>query len=141
MPVNPSIGYGAELVRHGLRKTAMREQVLAIFHRHKMALAQSDLEKALGTADRITLYRTIRAFEDAGLIHRAFDGGPTPRWALCHGHCTDHGHNDSHAHFHCARCQRTLCLENVAVPPIKVPSGFVVNDAQVVLSGLCEACV
>lgn len=130
----------AILAKHQLRKTVVRERVLGLFLGQTEALGQARIEAEVGEIDRITLYRTLRTFEDAGIIHRAYDGSPNQKWALCHAHCTDHGHNDSHAHFHCTQCERTLCLDDVAVPPIKVPSGFVVSEAKVVLSGLCEAC-
>ena len=59
---------------HKLSVTKVRLEVLQIFKDagHK-ALTNQDIEDKLGKVDRITLYRTLRAFESAGLIHQAVD--------------------------------------------------------------------
>jgi len=128
------------LEHHGLRRTSVREQVLEVFLSRPEAIGQQHIEEVLGAADRITIYRTLRTFEEAGIVHRVPSDNTSPRWAMCHDHCTDHGHNDHHAHFHCTACDRTLCLENIEVPAVNSPSGFVLSEAKLVLSGTCDAC-
>jgi Fur family ferric uptake transcriptional regulator len=128
-------------MHHGLRITPVRDQVLGVFLSRPEAIGQQQVEDVLGQVDRITLYRTLRSFEEAGIIHRVPADGPSPRWAMCHDRCSDHGHNDHHAHFHCTRCDRTLCLDSIEVPVVAAPKGFVLNDAKLVLSGTCDACV
>lgn len=128
------------LDHHGLRITAVREQVLGAFLSRPEAIGQQQVEETLGTADRITLYRTLRTFEEAGIIHKVPSEGNVQRWALCHDHCSDHGHNDHHAHFHCNTCDRTLCLDEIEIPNVKTPNGFVLSEAKLVLSGTCAAC-
>ena len=62
------------LKHHDLRLTQVRKEVLSVFLKKEQALSQSDIEENVGQIDRITLYRTLRSFEDNGLIHRAIDG-------------------------------------------------------------------
>ncbi|MEY3321815.1 MAG: hypothetical protein RLZZ417_1398, partial [Bacteroidota bacterium] len=57
------------LKKHDLRLTQVRKEVLSVFLIKEQALSQSDIENDLGKTDRITLYRTLRSFEDNGLIH------------------------------------------------------------------------
>ena len=129
-----------ELKKHGPRHTVVREQVLQVFHHHREAISQSELEEQIGPVDRITLYRTLRTFEEKGLIHRAVDGTEKLKFALCHNGCSPGVHHDSHAHIHCDKCGRTQCLENVPVPgPVSVP-GFEVTTSYWVLQGVCAKC-
>jgi Fur family ferric uptake transcriptional regulator len=130
-----------ELLRaHQLRVTPVRRQVLEVFLDRDQALAHSDLEAAIAQVDRITLYRTLRTFEQKGLIHRAIDGSDKLKYALCQSGCSEHRHIDRHAHFHCDRCGRTLCVDEVIAPSISAPKGFKVNALHLVMQGVCERC-
>ena len=134
-------GPARQLLRqHGLHLTAVREQVLGMFLRSREAIAQSDLEAALGPVNRITLYRTLRTFEEKGLIHRAIDGTEKLKFALCHSGCSSTTHLDHHAHLHCGRCGRTVCVDGIQAPDQLHVPGFVINSAYLVLQGLCEGC-
>ncbi|MCB0634088.1 MAG: transcriptional repressor, partial [Lewinella sp.] len=117
------------LQQHGLRITAIRDKVLQIFleagHR---ALSNADIEKHFDRLDRITLYRTLRTFEEKGLIHQVIDNSGTPKFATCSEHCAEHDHHDDHAHFHCVKCEKTVCLEDTTLPDVKIPVGFKVEE-------------
>ena len=126
---------------HQLRRTAVRLAVLRIFLEADEALSQSYLEQQFEQVDRITLYRTLRTFEQKGVIHRALDGTDTPKYALCAGECNEHAHHDQHAHFHCDDCGRTYCLEEMVAPRFHAPRGFRVDEAHMVLTGVCKECL
>ena len=129
------------LVEHNLRITSTRKEVLGLFMNAKgKALANKDLENDLHDTDRITLYRTLKAFEESGLIHRAVDSSGTTKYALCEEHCTAHHHHDEHAHFHCLTCGKTECLEGSIQPQVKMPTGYEVRNAHLVLEGTCSEC-
>ncbi len=128
------------LTSHQLRKTQFRERVLDVFMRHDRALSQSDLEDILEESDRITLYRTLKTFEEKGLIHKAIDGSDKLKYALCSGHCDVHAHHDHHAHFHCETCGRTFCVEEVKAPELQAPRGFVVENTCLIINGRCASC-
>jgi Fur family ferric uptake transcriptional regulator len=130
-----------KLQAHNLRKTAMRQDILSIFTDAKgIALANKDIEDKLDTFDRITLYRTLKAFEKNGLIHQVIDGTGTTKYALCSDYCDEHHHHDVHAHFYCTSCEQTSCLENVKVSEPVLDKGFKIESAQLVLNGICNEC-
>jgi Fur family ferric uptake transcriptional regulator len=130
-----------KLEQSDLRKTAIRKEVLQLFLKNKgRALSSKEIEEALGQADRITLYRTLKTFEQSGVIHQAVDGTGTAKYALCLDDCSTHEHHDEHAHFHCLRCGKTICLEGNIEPKVKVPEGYRVHHAHLVLEGECAEC-
>lgn len=128
------------LKHHDLRLTQVRREVLSVFLKKEQALSQSDIEIDLGQIDRITLYRTLRSFEEHGLIHRAIDGTDKLRFALCVDLCEKENHKHNHAHFHCERCEKTICLNGVEFPRIIQPKGFKVRETYYVMQGVCSKC-
>ena len=125
---------------HGLRNTKVRREVLQVFLDQRNALSHQHIEQKLDNVDRITLYRTLKTFEKNGIIHRAIDGGDKIKYALCAPGCDEHQHTDHHAHFHCVACDRTLCLDEVHIPKVKVPANYAIHDVHLILSGTCAAC-
>ena len=126
---------------HGLRKTEMRCQVLRLFlSANREAITHPELERRMPDADRITLYRSLKSFEEKGIIHQVVDGTQAMRYALCTDTCNEHQHLDQHAHFHCNDCGKTICLEENLATPFNVPLGFQVAQAHLVLKGKCGNC-
>jgi Fur family transcriptional regulator, ferric uptake regulator len=130
----------AILAHSGLRKTALRTQVLQLFLEQENALSSHQLEDLLREVDRVTLYRTLRTFEQKGIIHQAIDGAPGAKYALCHGNCGEKGHHDHHAHFHCNRCGKTICMDDIHQPDFKMPPGFELHSSHLALQGVCDQC-
>lgn len=128
------------LEKHQLRKTAIRTKVLHIFFSQREALSHYDIERQLDQVDRITLYRTLKTFEDKGVIHKAIDGSDKLKYALCHDGCDEHEHHDAHAHFHCDDCGKTFCMDEVEAPAIKAPAGYQVANTHLVVTGKCDMC-
>lgn len=125
---------------HQLRTTPVRQKVLDLFMQSKHAIGKSNIEDALEDIDRITLYRTLRTFEQKGIIHEAMDGSGKTKYALCSHQCTEHRHHDNHAHFYCTHCKKTVCMNTISVPAVEIPSGFQIESAQLMLSGICKEC-
>lgn len=128
------------LEEHSLRKTPVRVQVLDIFLQRQEALSHADVERYFDQVDRITLYRTLKTFEDKGLIHKAIDGSDKLKYALCHHGCDENRHHDVHAHFHCDDCGKTYCLDEVAAPAVTAPGKFRVAATHLVVTGTCAVC-
>jgi len=138
----PQEGGAEQLLRqYRLRLTQNRKLVLEVFLAHDGALSQRDIEERLGPMDRITLYRTLRSFEEGGLVHRAVDGTDKVRFALCRQECRPADHRHDHAHFHCTRCQKTVCLDGISMPKIRYPLGYQVEESHLVMQGCCPTCV
>lgn len=132
----------ANLLKHGkLRTTNARRLVLKEFLKAgHTALSSAEIEKKIDDLDRITLYRTIKTFEESGIIHQAVDVSGRTKYALCSEYCTSHHHEDHHAHFYCTNCETTVCLDDVKIPVINLPNNFKLKDSQLVLSGVCGTC-
>lgn len=124
---------------HGLRSTPVRRAVLRRLGAAAAAVSLADLSAA-ADADRITLYRTLRTFEDLGLIHRVPDVGGDPRYALCGGACTPEAHAHAHPHFQCGDCGQTFCLPEVAAAPPVLPQGYQAREVRVTYEGRCKTC-
>lgn len=129
------------LKRFDLRKTPTRTQILELYLQHDYALAHRDIEDALSTQfDRVTIYRTLHAFEEKGLIHRVYDGSSAIKYAICGVSCSADEHDHNHVHFTCTTCQKTYCLEHTDVPKIKLPQDFEADDVFLFARGTCEHC-
>ena len=123
-----------------INPTAMRLLVLDSLLKQRSAISLSDLEKALETADRITIYRTLKTFEDKGLIHIIDDGTGSPKYALCLEDCDASKHHDLHVHFNCIVCKETFCLPNSKIPEVSLPDNFTSTEMNLVVKGICSAC-
>ena len=121
--------------------TDSRKKILGLFLNSEGALAHADIEKNAGEKfDRVTVYRTLQVFVDKGIIHTI----PTPdnsiKYALCKDECSEGHHHDHHIHFQCKECGNTYCLDEVITPDIKLPKGYMPEQIEVVISGVCKNC-
>ena len=128
------------LRRKHLSATDSRRKILSLFLSGNDALAHGDIEKKAGEKfDRVTVYRTLQAFVEKGILHTI----PTPdnsiRYALCKD-CTEGHHHDDHIHFVCTNCHKTICLDDVVSPDIRLPEGYEAHDVQVVINSICKDC-
>ncbi len=123
-----------------INPTAMRVLVLDKLLKHQHALSLSDLEKLLLPADRTTIYRTLKTFEQNGLIHTIEDGTGVPKYALCPEECDKKEHHDLHVHFYCGTCKETFCLPNSRIPEVLLPAGFSAAEMKLVVKGICDKC-
>jgi Fur family ferric uptake transcriptional regulator len=129
------------LKKNQLSVTAGRRQILDLFLQQEGALSHSDIEKkAGGKFDRVTVYRTLQAFLEKGLIHSIPTADNSIRYALCKDDCSGGHHHDDHVHFICNACGSTVCLEDVTIPAIKLPGGFVKEQVDMLVSGVCKSC-
>lgn len=129
------------LKRNQLSVTESRKKILELFLQSKGALAHADIERKTGEKfDRVTVYRTLQVFLEKGIIHTIPSADNAVRYALCKDDCTEGHHHDDHVHFICARCATVTCLDEVHIPPLKLPAGFLVHDCQMVVNGICRDC-
>ncbi len=129
------------LKKNQLSVTESRKQILELFLETPGALAHSDIEKSTHAAfDRVTVYRTLQTFVDKGIIHNIPTSDNSILYALCKDNCEEGHHHDHHVHFVCDNCNKTICLEDVTVPEVKLPQGFVPRHAEMVVNGICDDC-
>ena len=125
----------------GLRVTAPRRAICqALAHGHDLHLTASTLhaaaEEALGSSiDISTVYRTIDALEQAGLVHHVHLGhGPAVL------HLSDHV---EHHHLTCEVCGFTVDIPlddlHSLTDAVATRHGFTIDSAHFALIGRCSA--
>ncbi len=127
------------LENRDIKPTAMRLLVLRQLVEVGAAISLKDLESKFERADKATLYRTLKTFEDKKLIHSIEDGTGSMKYALCEEGCECEP-QDQHIHFHCIKCDETYCLTQSKIPQTQIPAGFRVSSASMVYQGLCANC-
>ena len=129
------------LKKNHLSITGGRRRILELFLLQEGALSHSDIEKKAGEKfDRVTVYRTLQVFLEKGLIHSIPTADNSIRYALCKDDCAGGQHRDDHVHFICNACGNTTCLEDVNVPEIRLPRGYVAEQVEMLVSGVCKNC-
>lgn len=123
-----------------IRVTAMRLLIYKYLAKKQVAVTLTDIENAFAKADRTTLYRTIKTFEEKGIAHQIDDGTGIVKYALCEQDCNCEIETDLHLHFHCNICNETVCLTEHKIPQIKVPDGFISENINLVVKGICDKC-
>jgi Fur family ferric uptake transcriptional regulator len=128
-----------KLTSRQIKPTAMRELVLKVLTEQKTAISLPELEKIFEKADKATLYRTLKTFEESKLIHSIDDGTGSVKYALCQETCQCNP-DDLHVHFLCTVCGKTYCLSDIPVPKINLPVKFQLNSVNMVVKGICSNC-
>lgn len=128
------------LENKNVRPTAMRILIYKYMAEKAIAVALNDIENAFAKAERTTLYRTLKTFEEKGIVHQIDDGTGISKYALCEPGCNCELDQDLHLHFHCSNCDETICLTEHKIPHINLPDGYIAENANLVLTGICEKC-
>jgi len=122
-----------------IKSTAMRQLVLQVLAEQKTAISLPELEKKFDKVDKVTLYRTLKTFEENKLIHSIDDGTGSIKYALCRESCQCHP-EDLHVHFFCTKCKQTYCLNDIPVPSVNLPVYFTLENINMVVKGICSNC-
>jgi Fur family ferric uptake transcriptional regulator len=122
-----------------IKPTAMRQLVLEVLTEQKTAISLHELELIFEKADKVTLYRTLKTFEENKLIHSIDDGTGSVKYALCTETCQCNP-QDLHVHFFCTQCQHTYCLNDIPVPSVNLPVHFTLENISMVVKGICSNC-
>lgn len=127
------------LENRGINPTAMRFLVLNCLANSSVALSLMDIETTLDSADRVTIYRTLKTFEEKKLIHSIEDGTGAIKYSLCEVEC-ECTTEFTHAHFHCSQCNQTYCLRNIHLPELSLPKNFIADQSSFIFKGICDRC-
>ena len=128
----------ARLGRAGLRLTPQRYAVLDYLVRSQIhptaEQIRADLNRKFPRASRATVYNTLNALRDAGLIHEIFMDDAVARYDA---------NIEPHHHFICRRCGKLEDIPLNAISDIShrgLKSGYRVEDYAVVMRGACAPC-
>ena len=115
--------YTETLTRHGIRPTAVRLLIYKTALRFHDTFSMSELEDALESVDKSTVFRTLSLFAARHLLHEIEDGSGSTKYCICRNDrpC---GIDELHCHFHCEACRKTFCLDYTHIPAVRYPAGF-----------------
>jgi len=128
-----------KLENRNIKPTAMRELVLKVLSEQTAAISLADLEQTFEKVDKVTLYRTLKTFEENKLIHSIDDGSGSVKYSLCKDDCNCEV-DDLHVHFYCNYCKKAFCLENVTIPKFELPDNMKIESLNFVIKGYCGKC-
>jgi Fur family ferric uptake transcriptional regulator len=130
------------LKQNRLSITGSRQKILELFLSGNGALSHADIETKTGVSsfDRVTIYRTLQTFVESGIIHLIPTTDNSIKYALCKNDCARGSHHDNHVHFICDECNKTICLDDVTIPVVKLPKGFIPQHSEMVVTGVCGQC-
>lgn len=131
--------YNELLSRHDVRPTSVRVLIYKVMQEYHNTFSLSDLETALDSVDKSSIFRTLNVFVEHHLLHKIEGGDGVTQYCLCHNdHVCDV--EELHCHFYCERCHKTFCLDKIHIPVVKCPEGFELHQVDYLLKGLCPAC-
>jgi len=123
----------------GLRVTHQRLQILEYLSAKQGPVVLHQLHGAfLNSINRITLYRILNGFEEAGLVKLFFAHDGQKRIEWIGAKTTTAIPHSEHLHFQCKKCEKVFCLDDVEVR--NLPKGFNLVSDQSVLVGNCSLC-
>ena len=127
------------LKNRGLRVTKIRVAILEALGKSQQALPYGDLQKNLSRFDRTTVYRTLLALMDKGLIHKALEENNESYYALC-SDFTSNLHNHNHVHFKCNECSSVQCLYISKEVGLSIPE-IDIDSIEITAKGTCSSCL
>jgi Fur family transcriptional regulator, ferric uptake regulator len=124
----------------GARVTRPRVAVLAALLAAEHALTHHEVaervDRRIGV-DRVTIYRVLDWLDQCGLAHKIAGDDRVGRY-----NAAAHAYARAHAHFQCSRCGTVICLDELdAAPQVRLPAGYVPQQVELTLKGLCAGCV
>ncbi|MGY5353958.1 Fur family transcriptional regulator [Wenyingzhuangia sp. IMCC45467] len=122
-----------------LKATPKRLELLRVIANYNSAIPYSEIQKMLKHFDRVTLYRTLNAMLDSGIIHKASVSTDEVYYAMCKEYCTSECHNHKHVHFKCIECLEVSCVDVTNPIQVQIPN-VVIKQVEIEVSGVCEKC-
>jgi len=122
-----------------LCRTSPRVAILAALFgtRRPQTAEQIAAKLAPNAPNKVTIYRVLERFVEAGLVHKAFLQKRTWHFELARN-CTE---TQCHPHFTCTSCGDMHCLTEISLPMARSPhKGFVIGRQRVQFEGLCPKC-
>lgn len=67
-------------------------------------------------------------------------GSGSTKYEICRCESSGCKVENHHIHFHCEACHRTFCIEDVKIPLVSLPEGYIVDTINYAVKGLCPEC-
>lgn len=137
--MNEANNWAEALHTRNLKATHNRIEVLNAIEEHDKAIPYSKIQKQVDAIDRVTLYRTLNALMESGLIHKVSVENDETFYAICSTKCTDKAHNHQHVHFRCTECKEVSCVQATGLETLSIP-GYSVASFEIQAVGVCKSC-
>lgn len=121
-----------------ISSTPIRILVIKCLQESDTPLSLIEIETRLATVERSSISRTLSLFKKQNVVHSFDDGSGSAKYELCKSN--KFSIKDLHIHFRCQSCEKTFCFETMKIPDIELPEGFMMKDANFVITGLCDNC-
>lgn len=128
-----------KLLQKNTNPTSMRILVYDFLEQQQTAMSLSEIESHFYKADRVTIYRTLKTFEEKGIVH-SIQENTTTKYILCHDECDEQTHKDRHLHFYCKICKQTTCKEDFVIPQNETRD-YRIDEIKLFGKGICENCL
>ncbi len=128
-----------KLLSKNTNPTSMRILVYDFLEQQQTAMSLSEIESHFYKADRVTIYRTLKTFEEKGIVH-SIQENTTVKYILCQDGCDEETHNDWHLHFYCKICKQTTCKEDFIIPQ-NGNQNYRIDEIKLFGKGICENCL
>jgi Fur family ferric uptake transcriptional regulator len=134
-----------KLLHKNTKPTSMRILVYDFLNHQEVAVSLTEIENHFENADRSTIYRTLKTFEEKGIVHGIQENNTT-KYHLCEDGCNESTHRDWHLHFYCKICKQTTCKEDISFPE-NIAVNFRIDEvrllqkefARIVSAKLCNS--
>lgn len=127
------------LLNKNTTPTSMRILVYDFLSKQDTALSLSEIEQGFEHADRTTIYRTLKTFEEKCIVHSIQENNTT-RYILCPDGCQEQTYKHQHLHFYCKICKQTTCKEDFMIPD-NININFRIDEVRFFAKGICEKCL
>lgn len=129
-----------KLTNKGVRPTAARILVLRKLSELTNPVSLFELETELVTLDKSTISRTLSVLLEHHAIHSFEDGSGSIKYEICRSKSNTCLIGDRHVHFYCEICHKTSCIDNIKIPVVQLPEGYVIDTINYTVKGICPAC-
>jgi Fur family ferric uptake transcriptional regulator len=140
--MTPLERYEEFLKSRGLRNTSQKKFLLdQVFNRHEhfdadLLIEQLPSRGSENYVSRPTVYRTLKEFVDAGLLHR-FELDGRSMYELNYGY-------PEHDHLYCTKCRQLIEFTSEELVRLRDQVArthrFRVKDHRLIIQGICDAC-
>ncbi len=140
--MTPLARYEEFLQSKGLRNTSQKKFLLEqVFNRHEhfdadLLIEQLPSKGSPNYVSRPTVYRTLKEFVDAGLLHR-FELEGRSMYELNYGY-------PEHDHLYCNKCRKLIEFTSEEIVRIRDQVArthrFRVRDHRFIIQGICDEC-
>jgi Fur family ferric uptake transcriptional regulator len=119
------------------RKTAQRNAIAQVFLKNDRPMGVEEIlsygRKMVTSLNQATVYRNLKAMVASGWLKQFSHPSLGTLFELAN--------KAHHHHFHCHACNKIYDLPGCALNrKMAVPEGFVLQEHEIFLSGLCSAC-